>query len=562
MAAGYIIPSTPTFQLKGGSAGQYLSTDGSGNLTWVTSGSGPASGAGGAPGQIQYNNSGTFGGLNTLTFNTTDDYTSSLNIGASANLLGFRTYGNFTPYNASYSVTSLAADDNRYIILMGSFSSALTTNYVYRSTDNGLTYSAIPVTAANNWNNVTKPASSRVAFWSSSAQAKIGYAYNYSLDSISTTTASTYRFDLAQFLGSNLIGVDNTTGNLYSWYVFGGADPAARAPGSGGIPTAIKTGNLTSLSTAYNLVYYVLFSTTDGKIIYLNTENPTSNSNYSSVTVGSLNLTDVKDISTSYSDSAIVTVTNNGQVYVGTINNTGAATLPTTWTNTRSVLNAATGNWQISYDLRTPTLRTFIWLKEGTFSTTWTVYSDINIKTVNSAPSNINTWTNQFTLTFPEAVQLISLESSKLYYSPSNPRTLYFAASTPSGKIYYGTYDLQTSVTSLNLQGPLKLTQSDSVSGQIIQSTGPNTAPVWVDRSDVGAKCYTGVVSAGGPVATNAQINASLPPGTVLKGGDLFLDTSPRSDNTQPMYIYFESPNYNSASGWRQIATVFNNLPG
>ena len=55
--------------ITGGTGGQVLSTDGAGNLSWITS-----SGGGGTPGgsntQIQYNDSGVFGGNSNFTINT------------------------------------------------------------------------------------------------------------------------------------------------------------------------------------------------------------------------------------------------------------------------------------------------------------------------------------------------------------------------------------------------------------------------------------------------------------------------------------------------------------
>lgn len=72
--------------ITGGSANYVLSTDGTGNLSWVAQTGG---GNGGTPGglntQIQFNDGNTFGGDPAFTWNKTADY---LYIGGNANLLG------------------------------------------------------------------------------------------------------------------------------------------------------------------------------------------------------------------------------------------------------------------------------------------------------------------------------------------------------------------------------------------------------------------------------------------------------------------------------------------
>jgi len=68
---GNLFPSSITlpvddFHLLGGNAGQFLQTNGSGNLTW----SNPEAAAGGANTQIQYNNNGVLAGSNSFVFNS------------------------------------------------------------------------------------------------------------------------------------------------------------------------------------------------------------------------------------------------------------------------------------------------------------------------------------------------------------------------------------------------------------------------------------------------------------------------------------------------------------
>ena len=63
------LPVTDT-KITGGTNGQYLQTDGTGNLTWSTvSGGGGGGSPGGSTTQIQFNDAGSFGGDSKLTFN-------------------------------------------------------------------------------------------------------------------------------------------------------------------------------------------------------------------------------------------------------------------------------------------------------------------------------------------------------------------------------------------------------------------------------------------------------------------------------------------------------------
>ena len=65
--------------IAGGTNGQVLSTDGSGNLSWTTGGGGGGNGTpGGSNTQVQFNNNGDFGGSAYLTYN---DYTRVFQVG-------------------------------------------------------------------------------------------------------------------------------------------------------------------------------------------------------------------------------------------------------------------------------------------------------------------------------------------------------------------------------------------------------------------------------------------------------------------------------------------------
>ena len=72
-----------TFKVTGGTNGQYLQTDGTGNLAWVTGGGNGNGVVGGSNTQIQFNNAGNFGGSSGLTWNSSTGVLSTLNLSVS-----------------------------------------------------------------------------------------------------------------------------------------------------------------------------------------------------------------------------------------------------------------------------------------------------------------------------------------------------------------------------------------------------------------------------------------------------------------------------------------------
>jgi hypothetical protein len=82
--------SISTLNISGGTNGQYLQTNGSGNLAWVSGGGSGNGVVGGSNTQIQFNNAGNFGGSSGLTWNGSTGVLSTLNLVA----LGATIYGN------------------------------------------------------------------------------------------------------------------------------------------------------------------------------------------------------------------------------------------------------------------------------------------------------------------------------------------------------------------------------------------------------------------------------------------------------------------------------------
>jgi len=77
------VPGAPNLKIGGGTNGQYLQTDGNGNLTWVSGGGSGNGVVGGSNTQIQFNDEGAFGGSPSLTFDGL-----ALNVTGNANISG------------------------------------------------------------------------------------------------------------------------------------------------------------------------------------------------------------------------------------------------------------------------------------------------------------------------------------------------------------------------------------------------------------------------------------------------------------------------------------------
>jgi hypothetical protein len=94
-----------TFKVSGGLNGQYIQTDGTGNLAWVSGGGSGNGVVGGSNTQIQYNNAGNFGGSSGLTWNGSTGVLSTLNLSVSTDAI---IYGNtaLTNLNVADNLTS------------------------------------------------------------------------------------------------------------------------------------------------------------------------------------------------------------------------------------------------------------------------------------------------------------------------------------------------------------------------------------------------------------------------------------------------------------------------
>jgi len=102
--------SAANVKITGGLDGYYLQTDGAGNLAWAAGGGGGNGSPGGANTQIQFNNSGTFGGSPYMTFNTaTNTFNVAGNLIANSITIGSGVY-QFSIANVYFATSSTTAN--------------------------------------------------------------------------------------------------------------------------------------------------------------------------------------------------------------------------------------------------------------------------------------------------------------------------------------------------------------------------------------------------------------------------------------------------------------------
>jgi hypothetical protein len=101
--------SVTNVAILGGVNGQYLQTDGTGNLVWVSGGGSGNGVVGGANAQIQFNNSGSFGGTTGLVWSASNTTLVTTNIAAGTVKTDNYKYANGAPFNGTYSNANVSA---------------------------------------------------------------------------------------------------------------------------------------------------------------------------------------------------------------------------------------------------------------------------------------------------------------------------------------------------------------------------------------------------------------------------------------------------------------------
>jgi hypothetical protein len=99
---GLRIVDVSTLNIPGGYNGYFLQTDGSGNLTWTMGGGSGNGEVGGSNTQVQFNNSGNFGGHSGFTFNSTSNV---LNV--PGNIIGAKVISSSTSITIPVAVANL-----------------------------------------------------------------------------------------------------------------------------------------------------------------------------------------------------------------------------------------------------------------------------------------------------------------------------------------------------------------------------------------------------------------------------------------------------------------------
>lgn len=180
-SANVNLGNVSNIHIYGGLNGYVLSTDGAGNLTWAAGGGGGNGTPGGSNTQVQYNDSGSFGGSSFFTFNeATNNVQIAGNLLANSITMGAGVYG-FSTSRVYFATTASIAEQ---VILSIEAEDVAAVDYTIISTDgiirnfikisavingsslNYVEYSTIPVngytgdfTVAYDAGNITTPAS-------------------------------------------------------------------------------------------------------------------------------------------------------------------------------------------------------------------------------------------------------------------------------------------------------------------------------------------------------------------------------------------------------------------
>lgn len=102
-SGGVVLSDVSNLKIYGGTDGYFLQTDGTGNLTWSLASGGGNGSPGGSNTQIQFNDNGSFSGVNTFNFNKTSNTLSVPNIVAS------QVTGNLS--GNGYNITTIQANN-------------------------------------------------------------------------------------------------------------------------------------------------------------------------------------------------------------------------------------------------------------------------------------------------------------------------------------------------------------------------------------------------------------------------------------------------------------------
>jgi hypothetical protein len=122
--------------IGGGVNGYVLSTDGTGNLTWIAGGGGGNGTPGGSNTQVQYNDTGTFGGSAFFTFNeATNNVNIAGNLIANSVTMGSGVY-QFSHSNVYFATTNSTTPDQLLLAIESEDIAAV--DYTIISTDNNI----------------------------------------------------------------------------------------------------------------------------------------------------------------------------------------------------------------------------------------------------------------------------------------------------------------------------------------------------------------------------------------------------------------------------------------
>lgn len=207
-------------KITGGTNGYFLQTDGTGNLNWSAAGSGGNGSPGGSNTQIQYNDSGVFGGSSSFTFDkVTGNVNITGNLSVASNIAGtlstgaqpnITSLGTLTSVNVSGTTSVYEAIENVQLI------SPQTGTYNFNALDGSIQYATANATGNLVLNFVGNGSTTLNSFLANGKSTTLTY--------VMTTGSSAYGVTGVQIDGTSqtikLAGLLTPIANVTTTYTF------------------------------------------------------------------------------------------------------------------------------------------------------------------------------------------------------------------------------------------------------------------------------------------------------------------------------------------------------
>ena len=284
--------SVDTLQISGGLNGYFLQTDGNGNLAWVAGGGSGNGVVGGSNGQIQFNNSGSFGGSPNLIYNASNSTLSTANISA----LQVTVTGNVAAVDVTASGNITTGN-----LTTGNFTANgnLTANHFI---GNGSLLTGITATANGAGPNTAVQYNANGVF-----AGNANFAYDYANHVLNVNTANINHLNANISQANHFTGEGGNLSNIQGANVVGAVGLATYA----GTANAVAVANVIGIGN----IATVALNGSSSQVLYGNGQWGAA----SSANVGNFAF-DSTDIDGTTYDEIVLTGTNSGNIIVNADN--------------------------------------------------------------------------------------------------------------------------------------------------------------------------------------------------------------------------------------------------